>query len=89
MRPVRAQGVKVPAWLADGDPVPGDPVDPHVGGPGEVADGGTEVNSPAGVLGGDEQAEDRRPRDQPGDQGQRLHGAGRPGRTARRGRRGG
>jgi hypothetical protein len=56
--PVGTQGVKVSAWLADGDPVSRDAVDSHVGDPGEFADGHTEVDLSAGAVGRDEQVED-------------------------------
>lgn len=70
--PVGAQGVNVSAWFADGDPASDDPVDPDIGDPREFADSDAEVDFSASALGRDEQVEDRRPQDQPGDQGERC-----------------
>jgi hypothetical protein len=42
-------------------------MDAHVGHLGKLADGGADVGFPAGLRGGAEQVEDRRPQDQPGD----------------------
>jgi hypothetical protein len=49
--PVGLKGIKVSAWLADGDPASRDPVDAHVGDAGEFADSYAEIDFSTGALG--------------------------------------
>ncbi|MGH3832848.1 MAG: hypothetical protein ACRDRS_20820 [Pseudonocardiaceae bacterium] len=49
--PAGAQSIKSSAWLSDGDPASRDPVDSHVGYPGEFADGDAEIDLSTSALG--------------------------------------